>query len=342
MSKSSLLTLGAFALAVCLGACSPSAPSTTGTTGSTAPSTGSTLTGSITVDGSSTVYPIAAAFGEEFAASTNGGVKMSVSQAGTGAGMKKFVAGELDIVTASRPITADEMKTAETNGVEFIEVPIAFDGISIVVSKENTWLNSITVDQLKKLWNKDSKIAMWNEIDPAWPAEKISLYGPTSAHGSYEYFNEVINGDKKDSRQDYSQQPEYNGLVQGVAGEKGSLGYVGFSYVEENLDKLKLVPVDGGKGAITPSVETISNGTYAPLSRPLFLYVTKKAAARPEVQGFFEFILMKGSDVVKTQKFVPLPANLYEAALERFNEHKTGSVLGDFKPGMNMEELLKK
>ena len=298
--------------------------------------------GEIKIDGSSTVYPIAAALTEAYKMKLGGDApSISISQSGTGAGFKKFADGGLDISNASKPISDDQTEACTKGGVEFIELPIAYDGLSIVVNKDNTWATSITTEQLKKIWDKDSTVKLWSDVDPAWPKEPILLFGPTSDHGSYEYFNEVINGDKKNSRQDYQQNTDYNTMVAGVAGNKGALCYVGYAYVKQNEGQVKLLPVDAGKGGIAPSESTIVDGSYAPLSRPLMMYVNVKAVARPEVKSFLEFALKEGSEAVAATNYVPLPAEIYAKVLARLEAGKTGSVFAG-AVGTKLSDLLAK
>ncbi|MCG9894560.1 MAG: PstS family phosphate ABC transporter substrate-binding protein [Fimbriimonadaceae bacterium] len=297
----------------------------------------SNLEGRIRIDGSSTVHPIASALTTRFSA-LNRSVRVSVGESGTGAGFEKFAAGEIQIATASKPISEEQAKAAADAGIEFIELPIAIDGLSIVVNAENTWATSITMDQLKKIWDKDSKISRWNEIDPSWPDEPLVLFGPNSDHGSYEYFNEVVNGDKKNSRQDYQATADYNQLIQGVNSSKGALGYVGFAYVEQNQGAIKVLGLDAGKGVVVPSNETIKDGTYFPMSRPLFIYVNKAAASEPAVKAFVEYALTDGKDAVTQANYVPLADEQYARILKRFQDGVTGTVFN--QPGKTLSQIL--
>lgn len=342
MKHLSLLALGAIFGSILIAGCGGGAKSED--TGSTSkPSEGAQVKGGeIAIDGSSTVYPIAAALAEAYKVKAGSNApSISISQAGTGAGFKKFAGGSIDVANASKPISEEQAEACKTGGIEFIELPVAYDGLSIVVNKDNDWLTSITTEQLKKIWDKDSKVKLWSDVDPSWPKEPLLLYGPTSDHGSYEYFNEVINGDKKNSRQDYQQNTDYNTMVAGVAGNKGALCYVGYAYVKQNEGQVKVVPVDAGKGAVAPSEATIVDGSYAPLSRPLMMYVSAKAAARPEVKSFFEFVMTEGSEAVAATGYVPLPSDLYAKILEKFNSGKTGSVFGG-EVGVKLSDLLSK
>jgi phosphate transport system substrate-binding protein len=208
-----------------------------------------------------------------------------------------------------------------------------------VVNPQNDWVKSITVAQLRKIWEAESKVKMWSDVDPSWPKEQIKLFGPTSDHGSYEYFNEVINGDKKNSRQDYSQNNDYNALVQGIVSNKGALGYVGHAYVVQNEGTIKAVPVDSGTGAVTATNETILNGTYAPLSRPLLIYVRKDSAERPEVKAFVDYALDAGAEFIGKSGYVPFSKDLYAKVAERFAAGTTGSMVQGAK-GKTVSDLL--
>ena len=256
-------------------------------------SAGAALTGSINIDGSSTVYPITQAVAEEFQ-KANTGVKVTVAFAGTGGGFKKFCAGETDMNDASRPIKAEdagEGVACKTNAIDYVELGIATDALSVVVSKDNDWAKCLTTAQLKQIWDTGSTVTKWSDIDPSFPADPIKLYGPGADSGTFDYFTEAINGKAKQSRSDYTQSEDDNALVTGVAGDKFALGYFGFAYLEENLDKIKAVEVDGGAGCVAPSKEAVNAGTYKPLARPLFIYPSVKALARPEFAAFVQYYL---------------------------------------------------
>lgn len=344
MSKTLLFGSAALILgSILLGGCQPSeeksADSGSSKTDAGAAKTGGAkLAGTLTIDGSSTVFPITSAAAEEFK-KANPGVTVNVSQAGTGAGMKKFLAKEISICDASRPIEAKEIADAKTAGIEFVEVPIAYDGLSVVVNKGNTWVKTITADQLKKIWEPESKVKNWSDVDPKWPAKPIKLFGPTTAHGSFEYWTEAIVKQKKKSRPDYQQCTDYNQLVAGVSGDPNALGYVGFAYFKTNEDKIAALGVDAGKGPISPSEQTIADGTYAPLSRPLEIYIEKSALAKPEVKAFITYLLTDGKKVISDSGYIPLPDDLYKAALDRVNNATTGSVLTNYKPGDSVAKL---
>jgi phosphate transport system substrate-binding protein len=301
----------------------------------------------INIDGSSTVYPITQAVAEEFSKEYRD-IKVSVGISGTGGGFKKFVRGELDIVDASRPIKPEEMDSAKNNGIEYIELPVAFDGITVVVHRDNTWVDYLTVKELRKIWEPEAegKITRWNQIRKEWPNEEIHLFGPGTASGTFDYFTEVIVGKAKSSRGDYTSSEDDNVLVHGVATDKFALGYFGLAYYEENRDRLKAIPIDdeddtNGKGPILPTRKNIEKGIYQPLSRPLFIYINKKSLERKEVQDFVEFYLKNAYRIIEEVKYVPLPKQVYQLVENRFRNRITGSVFFNAKPGIKIEELLK-
>lgn len=275
------------------------------------------LTGSVTIDGSGTVFPVSEAVGEEFfAVSPN--VKVTVGESGTGGGFKKFGAGELDITAASRDIKETEAELCKTNNIEFVKLTVALDGIAVVINKENTWATSLTVAELKKIWEPNSTVKKWSDIRKEFPKEDIRLYGPNTSHGTFDFFTEEIMGESGASRTDYNAVSDYNIAVQGVINDKFALGYFGLSYYEENKASLGIVGVDNGTGAVLPSLETVANGQYAPLSRSLFIFINKKSAQRPEVKSFVEFYLNNAPVLSKEVGYVPMPASDYEAQKEVF------------------------
>jgi phosphate transport system substrate-binding protein len=288
---------------------------------------GNDLQGTISIDGSSTVYPITEAVAEEFRNEAQD-VKVTVGLSGTGGGFKKFVRGETDINNASRPITEKEIADAKANNISYVELKIAYDGLAIVVNPKNTWAETMTVAELKKIWEPaaQGKIKKWNQIRPEWPNEEIHLFGAGVESGTYDYFTEVIVGKAKSSRGDYTGSEDDNVLVQGIATDKNALGFFGLAYYEENKDKLKLIGIDdqddaNGKGAIKPSQETVINKTYAPLSRPLFIYVNNKATQRQEVIKFVDFYLNNAADLAKSAGYVPMPEAEYNAEKEKFSKY---------------------
>ncbi len=300
------------------------------------------LSGEIMVDGSSTVYPITEAVAEEFQ-SSNQGVRVTVGISGTGGGFKKFCAGETDINDASRPIKQEELDRCSKKGIEFIELPVAFDGISVVVNPENTWVECLTVEELKRIWAPESKVKTWKDIRPDWPDNEIFLVGADTDSGTFDYFTKAIVGKEHSSRSDYTPSSDDNVLVQAVAGEKNALGYFGYAYYAENQDKLKLIAIDNGRGCIKPTPETIKNGTYQPLSRPLFIYIKKTSLEKPQVKAFLEYYLAHAKTLTKDVGYTPLPEKAYELALKRLENKKTGSIFqGGSQVGVNMEEILAK
>jgi phosphate transport system substrate-binding protein len=270
------------------------------------------LSGMITVDGSSTVYPITEAVAEEFRA-VQPGVKVSVALSGTGGGFKKFGRGEIDINDASRPIKPSEDSIAKANNVSYVELIVAYDGMAVVVNPQNTWCNDLTVAELKMLWQPEAqgKITKWNQIRSEWPDEEIHLFGAGVESGTYDYFTEVIVGKSHSSRGDFTASEDDNVLVQGIASDKYALGFFGFAYFEENKDKLKIVGIDdgdaaNGQGPVVPSLETVKNKSYSPLGRPLYIYINNTAGARKEVQEFVRFYLENANALSEEVGFIPL------------------------------------
>ncbi len=300
----------------------------------------------VKVDGSSTVYPVTEAVAEEFQKAKKGTVKVTVGISGTGGGFKKFCRGETDISDASRPILKKEMEACKENGIEYIELPVAYDGLAVMVNPKNTWVKSLTVEDLKKIWEPEAqgKIIKWNQVRSEWPDAPLKLFGPGVDSGTFDYFTEAIVGKAKASRGDYTASEDDNVLVQGIAGDKYSLGYFGLAYYEENKDKLKLVPVVNPKTGqpVYPSEKTVMDGSYQPLSRPIFIYVNKKSAdEKPEVKEFVEFYLRNAPKLVKEVKYIPLPPKAYKLAEERFAKRKTGSLFGgEPEVGVKIEDLL--
>ncbi len=277
------------------------------------------VSGTIQIDGSSTVFPITEAVAEEFRASQPN-VKVPTGYSGTGGGFKKFIRSEIDICDASRAIKAEEAKQCDSLGIKFVELEVAKDGLSIVVSKQNTWLKDITVAELKMLWEPaaQGKIITWNQVRSTWPKEPIKLFGAGTASGTFDYFTEEIMGEKGACRGDYTASEDDNVLVQGIQSDKNALGFFGLAYYDANQDKLSLVAVDNGAGAILPSIETVMNGTYAPLSRPLFIYVNSKAAARPEVVSFVDFYLANAGTLSPEVGYIALTPEQYKAQVTKW------------------------
>ncbi|MCX2839037.1 PstS family phosphate ABC transporter substrate-binding protein [Salinimicrobium sp. MT39] len=273
----------------------------------------------ISIDGSSTVYPVTEAIAEEYRAEAPD-VDVTIGVSGTGGGFQKFGRGEVAITNASRPIKEDEKAIAESNGISFVELEVAYDGLAVVVHPENDWVTCFTVEQLKKIWEPAAQgtIKRWNQIDPSWPDEEIHLFGPGVASGTFDYFTEAIVGKSGSSRGDYTASEDDNVLVQGVSGDKFGLGFFGLAYYQENSDKLKMVPVNGGEGCVEPSKETVSNGTYAPLSRPLYIYVNSASLENPAVIDFVEFYLDEAPQLLQDVGYIPLTSEEYQAEREKF------------------------
>jgi phosphate transport system substrate-binding protein len=298
----------------------------------------------VKIDGSSTVYPITEAVAEDFQNARRGAVQVTVGLSGTGGGFKKFCAGETDISNASRPIKPEEQQKCKAAGINYIELPIAYDALTVVVNKQNTWASSMTVAELKKMWEPaaQGKIANWSQVRSGWPNAPLKLFGPGADSGTFDYFTEAIVGEAKKSRTDYLPSEDDNVLVQGVSRDKNAIGYFGFAYYEENKDKLKAVAIDGGKGAVMPSPTTVENGTYQPLSRPLFIYVSSKAVQRPEVKQFVEYYLNNAAKLSKEVGYVALPSQAYQLAMNNFKGNKMGSVfVGRQTIGVRIEEILR-
>jgi len=275
---------------------------------------GDGFSGTIEGDGSSTVFPISEAVAEEFR-KVEPEVDVVVGISGTGGGFEKFCNGETDFNDASRAIKDEERQTCAENGIEPVEFQVAFDGLSVMANPGNDFADCLTVDELKSIWEPGSSVDSWNDVRPEWPEEPMTLYGPDTDSGTFDYFTEEIVGEEDASRPDYTASADDNVLVQGIAGDSEALGYFGYAYYEENTDKLKLVAVDGGSGCVAPSRETILDGSYSPLSRPLFVYVRKDALERPEVAEFMRFYLTNGRQLVEEVGYVEVPDSAYEEGL---------------------------
>jgi phosphate transport system substrate-binding protein len=306
------------------------------------------LEGRVNIDGSSTVFPVTQAMAEEFNIVAPN-VQVPVGVSGTGGGFAKFCEDETDISNASRPISADEAALCDENGVEYIELPVAYDGLSVVVNPENDWVSCLTIDELATMWAPESEgeITNWNQINPDFPDAELVLYGPGTDSGTYDYFTDAVTGEEGASRGDFTGSEDDNVLVQGVASDVNALGFFGYSYYEENQGSLKLVAIDdgddsNGEGCIEPSPETINNGTYQPLSRPLFVYVNAESAARPEVAGFVDFYLLEGPGLIPEIGYVPFTEEFYATIYQRYTDGRTGSVFagGGSSQGVTIDDLL--
>lgn len=297
----------------------------------------------IKIDGSSTVFPVTEAVSEEFQKAKKGSVKVTVGISGTGGGFKKFCRDEIDIADASRPILKKEMDACKEAGVQYIELPVAYDALTVVVHPKNDWAKTMTVAELKKIWEPGAqgKVMKWNQVNAKWPDAPITLYGPGADSGTFDYFTEAVNGKSKASRGDFTASEDDNVLVQGVARDRNALGYFGFAYYIENKNKLQAVKVDGGKGPVMPSPASVEDGSYSPLSRPIFIYVSAKALKKPEVREYVEFYLKNAPSLVKEVKYVPLPSKAYQVGLQHIRQARLGTVFGgEPDVGLKIDELL--
>ncbi len=309
---------------------------------------GDQLSGRVQVDGSSTVFPLTEAVAEEFMTEAPR-VRVTVGVSGTGGGFSKFVRQETDINNASRPITASEAELAEQNGVEYIELPVSYDGLAVIAHPENDWVDCLTVEELRAIWEPGSDIDNWSDIRSEFPDRPLSLYGAGTDSGTYDYFTTAIGGEEGASRSDFTASEDDNVLVQGVGGDRNSLGFFGLAYFENNQDKLKLIAVDdenpdNGEGCIEPSAETVNNGTYQPLARPEFIYVNATSADEPAVSTFVEFYLNNAGTLAQEVGYVPLSDTAYQLTRERFDQRLTGSMFDaeGSTVGVQMEALLRK
>jgi len=298
----------------------------------------------IKMDGSSTVFPIAEAVAEEFQLQERGAARVTVGLSGTGGGFKKLCRGDTDIANASRPILAEEMQACRDSGVQYFELPVAFDAITVVVNPKNDWVESITIEDLKKIWEPAAQgvILRWNQVRPEWPDAPLMLFGPGADSGTFDYFTEAVVGKAKASRGDYTASEDDNVLVQGVEHNKYALGYFGFAYYISHRERMRAVPIQQADGStVAPTIETVTDGTYQPLSRPLFIYASAQAAQRPEVRRFLEFYLTEGGALAEEVGFVRLPPEASATALRHFRNNRLGTVFGGVpEVGVTIEELL--
>ncbi len=332
-SLGSIVTLSVLGLAACsnnqVAGTTPDFPQAL-TTSTANTESNSNLSGTVRLDGSSTVFPVSQVMAAEFQR-INPGVRVTVGVSGTGGGFDKFCAGETDITDASRPINSSEMQMCRKNNIEYIELPIAFDGLSVVVNPQNNSVECLKVGELKKMWEPAAQGAVtnWNQIRSNFPHQPLQLYGPDPESGTYDYFTQAIVGEEGKSRDDYTKSEDDNALVQGVSSAPNGLGYFGYAYYLANRDRLKLVAIDSGYGCVQPSPKTIADSSYQPLSRPVFIYVKKSAATRPEVKAFTNFYLApENANLVLQVGYVPLPSITLRAANSRFNKGRTGTVFG--------------
>jgi phosphate transport system substrate-binding protein len=299
----------------------------------------------VKADGSSTVFPITEAMAEQFQKEKKGQVQVTVGISGTGGGFKKFCNGETDISNASRPILKREMEACRSKNISYIELPVAFDALSVVVNPRNNWVKQLTVAELKTIWEPaaQGKIKTWNQVNPAWPNRPLKLFGAGTDSGTFDYFTEAIVGKAKSSRGDYTASEDDNVLVQGVATDVNALGYFGYAYYEENTKRLRAVPIVNAQGkAVLPSRKTVEDGSYNPLSRPIFIYVNSESLRRPEVREFVEFYQRQASKLIPPTGYIPLPARAYAANLDNIRRGKTGTVFGgENKVGLTIDQLMK-
>jgi len=298
----------------------------------------------VKIDGSSTVYPITEAVAEEFQKAKRGAVKVTVGISGTGGGFKKFCRGEIDISDASRPITKKEMQACREAGIAYLEMPVAYDALTVVINPKNTWARNMTIAELKAMWEPaaQGKITRWNQVNPAWPDAPLKLFGPGADSGTFEYFTEAVTGKSKASRGDFTASEDDNVLVLGVSRDINGLGYFGYAYYIENRDKLTAVSVVSPAGsAVSPSLETVVNGSYQPLSRPIFIYVNAKSAQKREIKEFLEYYNRNAENLVKEVKYVPLPGKAYTYNLETLSKMRLGTKFGgENKVGLTIEQLM--
>jgi phosphate transport system substrate-binding protein len=300
----------------------------------------------VKIDGSSTVFPVTEAVAEDFQKARKQQIKVTVGISGTGGGFKKFCRNEIDISNASRPILKAEMAECAKAGVEYVELPVAFDALTVVINPKNSFIKQLTVAEMKKMWEPaaQGKVTRWNQVNPAWPDQPMKLFGPGADSGTFDYFTEAVVGKSKSSRGDFTASEDDNVLVQGVSRDVNGLGYFGFAYYVENKDKLKAVPIVNDKGQpVEPSLEAVEKGNYTPLARPIFIYVNTKSLAKPEVKAFVEYYMQNGAKLAKEVKYVPLPAKAYSLAWEHVQKGRKGTVFGGAaEVGVTIEELLKR
>ena len=293
------------------------------------------LKGDIDVDGSSTVFPITEAVAEEFGYLTEGNVRVTVGVSGTGGGFKKFCNSETQISDASRPIKASEVQLCADAGIEYIEIPVAIDGLTVIANKDNTWAQCMTIEELDQMWGPDAEgtVTKWNQIRPDWPDDEMDMYAPGVDSGTFDYFTDTVSGESGASRGDFTASEDDNLIIQGVSGGKNGVGYLGYAYYVENADKLKAIEIDGGNGCVPPTEANINGGSYAPLSRPLFIYVRKDAASIPHIAEFIRYYLSKDGQALAAEVgYIPYPQPVYDLALAKFENGTTGTVFGGENP----------
>jgi phosphate transport system substrate-binding protein len=294
----------------------------------------------IVIDGSTTVFPVAQAMAEDFKFA-HPDANPSVNKSGTGSGFQKFSRGEIDIAAASRPIDKKENAELRLLGIEYIEIPIAYDGVSVVVNLDNNWVDMLSMKELRKAWSSESQVRLWSDIRSDFPKTPIVFHGPSDNHGTFEYFTEAVNGRKDDIRSDCQKDQDYNPIIQAVAADKNAIAYVGFNFYVENRDKVKIVPIDSGHGPVRPSEQSIAEGTYTPLSRPLFLYVNKASYdSKPQVRAFVDFALSpKGADDVRESRYVVLPKKIHDQISSYVKQERTGTMFTNVAPGTKLADV---
>jgi len=299
----------------------------------------------VKIDGSSTVFPVTEAVAEDFQKAKKNVIKVTVGISGTGGGFKKFCRGETDISNASRPISKKEMEECKAAGIQYIEMPVAFDALTVVIHPKNAFLKQITVGELKKMWEPaaQGKVMNWSQVNPVWPNQPLKLFGPGADSGTFDYFTEAVTGKSKSSRGDFTASEDDNVLVQGVSRDANALGFFGFAYYIENKDKLKAVPIVNPAGAaIEPTLDAVVKGTYNPLARPIFIYVSAKSLEKPEIREFTEYYMKQGAKLSKEVKYVPLPDRAYAHNLEMLGKKTLGTKFGgENKVGLTIDELMK-
>lgn len=344
MKRQLPICLSLAALVTVLGACGGGQETSTSES-ATGGESASGLSGDVLVDGSSTVFPISEAMAEEFMAE-NGDVRVTVGVSGSGGGFKKFCAGETDISNASRPIKQSEVELCQENGIEYVEIPVAFDGLSVVVNQSNDWAKCLTAEELGKMWEPDAegKITNWNQVKADYPDKELSLYGPGTDSGTYDYFTDATTGEEGESRGDYTASEDDNVIVQGVSTDEGGLGFFGYAYYEENKDSLKVVAIENSAGeCVEPSTEVISDGTYNPLSRPIFFYVSKSSLEeKPQVKAFAEYHLNTDNGaLIEEVGYVPLPSDILAKVQSRLDTATVGSIFeGGSSVGVKLSDKL--
>ena len=336
--------LGAIILSLTLAGCGSSASSAPAAQSGASSAGTMDLVGDINVDGSSTMFPITEAVAEEFGNLTNKQVRVTVGVSGTGGGFKKFCNGETQVSDASRPIKASEVSLCQEGGVEYIEIPVAIDGLTVIVNQGNDFARCMTIEELDKMWGPEAEetVTKWSQVRDGWPEEDMDMYAPGVDSGTFDYFTDTVSGESGASRGDFTASEDDNLIIQGVSGEKNGVGYLGYSYYVENAGKLKAVEIDGGDGCVAPTDATINQGTYSPLSRPLFIYVRKDAANEPHIAEFIRYYLSEeGQKLAAEVGYIPFPQAVYDLAMAKFDNGITGTVFGGENPMKGpVEEVL--